>query len=1144
MKKLLLATFLVFNIVIVSGQQRFVGFDSAIPTNWTATNSNQISLSNTHLKGGASALKWTPQASSVITASSLNIPSSEIGNYLASSAQFFVYSTNNSTDTLIFKFYDANNVLKREGRMLLNYQGWREYHRSYRYDYNNGNESPAFLLNKMEIVYKPSSAVNNTVYFDEMTLVGNTDARNPGPHMALDLQHFALTSAYTKSYFSFTNQADIPLVTASADEINTIQDLKNTYQRNLSAVSSADLAEAKNFVNNCAIARNTDASIKGRGIAAIYDVDTLVQLSDYCSALTRAYVKNNDADALNKLNLFVEYLLEQGLAEGARVTIPYNNYGAARSFPIGFLEALPYLNTPVVKSSLLKMLKWSNEFNTIYNANPTPGLETDYLHLKSNFLIELALLGDTNEEIARDLKSFSRYLEQFTYIGEGASDGIKIDGTAFHHNSQHISYLYAFGTWINRAFELKETPFRISSIAYQNMSYAIKTLFLETSKGAIYPHAASGRGPFPGSVPVSSTSLDRLIQVGGDLIGQSIEPELASFYNYIFKTNRYALTAVDLDGYYQLNYGQTGIMRKNNWIAVSRGFTDKMFGAEIYAGANRYGRYQSYGALEVLYDGSLASTGYINGGAGWDWNMMPGTTTVMQSYENLKPLISGTASEYQSSAFAGALADENTGVFGMDFFQNAGNKYVSSNLKFRKSVFTFDSIMVCLGSNISSTNTNDPVISTLFQAVNASTNPSIHINSLTATSNNYNQSVSAATNGIWLLNGQTTGFYIPKGNNNINIFRGTQTTPLQSTDNVAITATANVSKAWINHGTSPAGGKYEYVVVPATTAQKMSALSLKIDNQELYQVLKQTDSVHAVKFIPQNVIAYSCFLPQPDINIGFLKGISANALLTIREKGDTLIVKIVNPDLNTIDNSASKWISGVSNVTVSLFGNWRVAENVANAGIIAQDNLLEASFALKDGLSETLVLVKEGLPNLPINITSFTATNNNEFIALNWQTKSEFNTAHFKVYSSTDGELFNEVATLNAAGNSSETLNYEVKDTVSPKGFPVIYYKLETIDLNGNVSFSKVLAVNVAFQKSSSTLYPNPVEDRLVLAFNSVKQQVVRFQLLDTNGKLIYVKEQTVQLGMNQTEFDVSLLANGVYMIKWENNTEKFIKIN
>jgi hypothetical protein len=49
---------------------------------------------------------------------------------------------------------------------------------------------------------------------------------------------------------------------------------------------------------------------------------------------------------------------------------------------------------------------------------------------------------------------------------------------------------------------------------------------------------------------------------------------------------------------------------------------------------------------------------------------------------------------------------------------------------------------------------------------------------------------------------------------------------------------------------------------------------------------------------------------------------------------------------------------------------------------------------------------------------------------------------------------------------------------------------------------------------------------------------------LDGEGKLVHVQNQLVQPGINQIGFDTSLLANGMYLIKWENNTEKFIKLN
>lgn len=957
---LFLCIALIFQAVAVKGQIRSADFNANIPSNW-AVSDGVTALSNEHLKGGANALKWTPQSGSVLTANNLFIPATEIGAFSTSSAELFIYSSHVSTDTLVFKFYDHTNVQQREGRMLLNFKGWRSYHRSYRFDYNNGAESSQFILRKMEVVYKPSTTTLNTIYLDELTFVGNGTVRVPGPHMALDIHHFQLATEYDKAYPAWANQADLPLTTATSTEQAAISALKTgAFQRNLGSVTSQEIADAKTYVTNCGIGTNVDGSIKGRGILAIYNVDTLLNIATHVQSLARAYGTYGDMDALNKLQSFLPYLLEQGLAEGGEVIIPYNDYPSVRNFPIGFLEALSYVTDADLKAALVKMLKWSHEFNVIYKPSSTPYLNLDFLYLKSNFLVELALLGSSDDEISRDLKSFSRYLEMFSQPGAGARGGIKPDGVGFHHNSQHISYLYAYTVMINRAFELKGTPFKISQAAYNNMKLAVKSLFLETSNGLIFPHSASGRSPFQSSVPVNTTTVDRLVQVGGDLIGAAIEPDLAAFYNYIFKVNRYAVPAVNADGYYQLNYGQTGIMRRNNWIAVSRGLTSRMFGSEIYTSANRYGRYQSYGALEVLYDGSLANTGYIVGGNGWDWNMMPGTTSVRLSYDNLKPAFSGTSTEYQGNDFSGALADGRTGIFGMDFVQNPAGRYTSSGLRFRKSVFTLDSVMVSVGSGISATDASNPTITTLFQGINASSNPAIYINSATATTANYDQSITGTT-ANWLINGQTTGFYIPAGNPNIHIFRGSQTTPLNTSNTTSTTATANVSKAWFSHGNQPTAGKYTYVTVPATTPQRMAALATKIENNQLYEVLSQTDILHAVKYLPVNATYYSAFAAKPDINIGRVKGVSGRALFSVRESGDSLIVKIVSPDLNAVDDAVTRWVSTTNHITLSIDGNWTVHTNNDNASIVNSQDLVQATFALKDGFSQTLVLLKDQL---------------------------------------------------------------------------------------------------------------------------------------------------------------------------------------
>lgn len=1440
---LLLCIALFFQVIVAKGQIRSVSFDASIPSNWSVSN-GLVGLSNEHLKGGANSLKWTPQSGSVLTASSLAIPSGEVGSFYNSSAEFFIYSSQVSTDTLVFKFYDGSNVLRREGRMLLNYKGWRTYHRNYRFDYNNGAESSAFGIQKMEIVYKPSSTTLNTLFLDELTIIGNNTARIPGPHLAVDIQHYQLGTEYDKAYDAWISQPDIALTPATANEQTAIQGLKNgAYKRTLGTVTTQQITDAKTYVTQCGITNNPDGSVRGRGIAAIYNVDTLVKISTHLQSLARAYGLNGDTDALSKLQLFLPFLEEQGLAEGGEVIVPYNNYTAVRTFPIGFLEALQYISDVDLKLAVTKMLKWSHEFNVIYKSTPTSYFNIDFLYLKSKFLVELALLSSSDDEIARDLKSFSRHLEIFTQPGAGARGGIKPDGVGFHHNSQHISYLYAYTEWINRAFEFKGTPFKVSQAAYNNMKLAMKSLFLETSKGLIYPNSASGRSPFPASTPVNTTAFDRLVQVGGDIVGSTVEPDLAAFYNYIFQVNRYAAPSVNADGYYQLNYAQTGIMRRDNWVAVSRGFTSRMFGAEIYSNANRYGRYQSYGALEILYDGSLPNTGYITGGNGWDWNMMPGTTTVRHSYDNLKPLIAGTATEFQASDFSGALADGRTGIFGMDFVQSSGTRYTSSGLKFRKSVFTLDSIMVNLGSGISATNASDPTITTLFQGINASTNPAIYINSATATTANYNQSLAVGTTSAWIINGQTTGFYIPAGNPNVNIFRGSQSTPVNTSDVTSSTETANASKAWFSHGTQPSAAKYSYVTVPATTPQKMVALATKIENNELFQILRQTDSVHAVKYLPINATYFSSFITKPDVNIGYLKGVSGRALFSIRESGDSLIVKIASPDLNAVDNAATRWISTVNPITLSIKGDWSVYANNDQASIVNGQNLIEATFALKDGLAQTLVLLKDQLtqeesagvwvnqikkwsynlgtgtgltgfgtppvfqqgspvivsttyshstssaqaagflpyppdglakvlvvnnntlgsngnitlhtdalsmsasstssvnkfsafevenatavanmffrisfsetanngnfiysignkaastanlfsnssgvyrattelftalqweltasgisfrfresantsggtyklisdtffskgvdydieiycnnstaaqsytregqtyqlaagkfniwarpagqlvrtsllsynsstafsssgelapsavinsflfqgtnstlPNantavirltnmemnfaslqaLPVQMVSFTGQADGHAISLNWKTASEINTDKFTVYRSVDGKNFEQLTELNAAGNSSQVLNYVYRDNTLPLNTPLVYYKLKLTDKDGTISYDNVVDVKLKSLAEGVVLYPNPVSSILNISYPVAKALQAVLRIIDMSGKTVYSSTYSFAVGINQLSIDVSALPKGVYLIRVDDSVNKIIKL-
>ena len=54
-------------------------------------------------------------------------------------------------------------------------------------------------------------------------------------------------------------------------------------------------------------------------------------------------------------------------------------------------------------------------------------------------------------------------------------------------------------------------------------------------------------------------------EIGGDIKGETVDLDLASYYNYFFMTKKYANAPdMNLEGFYQFNYSPLGIYRFDN----------------------------------------------------------------------------------------------------------------------------------------------------------------------------------------------------------------------------------------------------------------------------------------------------------------------------------------------------------------------------------------------------------------------------------------------------------------------------------------------------------------------------------------------------------------------------------------------------
>jgi hypothetical protein len=94
---------------------------------------------------------------------------------------------------------------------------------------------------------------------------------------------------------------------------------------------------------------------------------------------------------------------------------------------------------------------------------------------------------------------------------------------------------------------------------------------------------------------------------------------------------------------------------------------------------------------------------------------------------------------------------------------------------------------------------------------------------------------------------------------------------------------------------------------------------------------------------------------------------------------------------------------------------------------------------------------------LPIELLYFEARPNGNEVTCTWATVSEFNNDHFTVERSADGYAFEEVGTVDAAGESRSLMAYSFTDPSPLHGLS--YYRLRQTDVDGTTTVSTIIAV-------------------------------------------------------------------------------------
>ena len=151
-------------------------------------------------------------------------------------------------------------------------------------------------------------------------------------------------------------------------------------------------------------------------------------------------------------------------------------------------------------------------------------------------------------------------------------------------------------------------------------------------------------------------------------------------------------------------------------------------------------------------------------------------------------------------------------------------------------------------------------------------------------------------------------------------------------------------------------------------------------------------------------------------------------------------------------------------------------------------------------------------------------------VFLSWATSFEFNTSHFEIESSTDGQRYMPIARIKANGNSAGSYLFEHKN---PPLSTVLYYRLKMVDNDGSFSYSEIKTI-----KTQTRLFDLKaiVQGGNLLISSTKSEEAI---VLNNNGQFV----KRVRLIAGNTQMDISSMATGIYILKAGTTVARFVKL-
>ncbi len=234
-------------------------------------------------------------------------------------------------------------------------------------------------------------------------------------------------------------------------------------------------------------------------------------------------------------------------------------------------------------------------------------------------------------------------------------------------------------------------------------------------------------------------------------------------------------------------------------------------------------------------------------------------------------------------------------------------------------------------------------------------------------------------------------------------------------------------------------------------------------------------------------------------------------------------------------------VRGGDATVIQVFGS-DLQNNVYLGGQMAYDVKIGSQTLYSIGGSYDYFIAKYGFNNcsvVPLKMLDFGChIFDIKNVAANWITANEVNVSHYNVQRSIDGRNFENIGKVYAKNTSYNEYTFNELLATSYLSFSTLYYRIESVDLDGQISYSETRSIDLKIENNEIRIYPNPAKDVVTIECKGAKELL----MIDYLGRIVYRSTVDSQpLTVNTKQLPKGLYLVQVITSKGEVKTSKLI---